>query len=187
MKDIFQLLFAVLILFPSTCIFAQHTESDYVNLIVKELGGEREVSVQSGRVDILNNQYAIEVDWANKWKQSIGQALWYAQQTNKKAGIVLILRDKKDYKYFIQLSSTLSTFGLADRVRVWNYPNDFKNIPSFTPQRLLPSQEEIDEAGNYWITTSSQVRHNSGCRYYKSTRGKVGGSNDGRACKKCGG
>lgn len=42
--------------------------------------------------------------------------------------------------------------------------------------------------GPYWLNTSSNVRHNSGCRYYKkSTAGKACGPNDGKACGICGG
>jgi len=69
--------------FSLTCP-AQY-ESDYVREIVKYLGGEREVSVTSGRVDILNDTHAIEVEFANKWKNSIGQSLWYSQQTGLKS------------------------------------------------------------------------------------------------------
>ena len=30
---------------------------------------------KNGRVDIVTDEYAIEVEWANNWKHSIGQAL----------------------------------------------------------------------------------------------------------------
>lgn len=69
---------------------AQPFESDYLPLINSYFNGQREVSVISGRVDILTDEYAIEVEIDNHWKQSIGQSLWYALQTNRKAGIVLI-------------------------------------------------------------------------------------------------
>ena len=104
--------FIILQLCLSLTCYAQY-ESDYVREIVKHLGGEREVSVTSGRVDILNETHTIEVEFANKWKNSIGQSLWYSQQTEKMPGIVLILKSKYDYKYYIQLNSTLATFGLT--------------------------------------------------------------------------
>lgn len=55
-----------------------------------------------------------------------------------------------------------------------------KNAPtSATPQAA--------STGNYWLTTSSGVRHNSKCRYYKTSKGRPCGPNEGRPCKKCGG
>lgn len=42
-------------------------------------------------------------------------------------------------------------------------------------------------AQSHWITTSSGVRHNSGCRYYRNSKGRPCGPGDGRACKICGG
>jgi DNA/RNA endonuclease G (NUC1) len=39
----------------------------------------------------------------------------------------------------------------------------------------------------HWISSSSGVRHNDGCRWFKKSRGKLGESTDGRPCKNCGG
>jgi endonuclease YncB( thermonuclease family) len=41
--------------------------------------------------------------------------------------------------------------------------------------------------GGYWITISSGVRHNSGCRWYHNSNGRECGPSEGRACKICGG
>ena len=46
------------------------------------------------RCDILTDTHAIEVDFADKWAEAIGQSLNYAMQTGKKAGIVLVLKDE---------------------------------------------------------------------------------------------
>ena len=104
---------------------AQRSEADYSELINLELQGRREVTVTSGRVDILTDTHAFEVEWANKWKHAIGQALWYGLQTTTKPGIVLIMRDNNDYKYYIQLNTALEYAGLQDRIEVLLYPRDF--------------------------------------------------------------
>jgi hypothetical protein len=44
-----------------------------------------------------------------------------------------------------------------------------------------------DKTKSYWLTTSTQVRHNSSCRYYQKSKGKPCGPNDGKPCKICGG
>ena len=121
-----RLIFIVLTLGISLQTYAQQSESDFVKLIHAELGGQREVSVTSGYVDLLTDDLAIEVDFASKWKEAIGQSLWYGLQTNRQPAIVLIKRRKTDQKYVIQLGSALEYAGLANRVRVLIWPDDFK-------------------------------------------------------------
>ena len=156
------------------------SEATYANLINQTLRGEREHKVTSGRVDILTNEYAIEVERADKWKQSIGQALWYGLQTSRQPGIVLILEEPADYKYYIQLNTALDYGGLDDHIRVWRYPDDFPDAPT-------TYESPVEAVPGYWLTVSSGVRHNSGCSYYRSTRGKACAADAGRACKRCGG
>jgi hypothetical protein len=54
----------------------------------------------------------VEVDFASKFYEAIGQALYYSLQTGKKGGIVLILEDKSDYKYWLRLNSVIQHFNL---------------------------------------------------------------------------
>ena len=43
----------------------------------------------------MTSCHAVEFDFANKWAESIGQALHYQYMTGKKAMVVLILEDPK--------------------------------------------------------------------------------------------
>ncbi len=43
------------------------------------------------RVDCLTKKHAVEFDFANKWHESIGQALHYGLMTKRKPMVVLIL------------------------------------------------------------------------------------------------
>jgi hypothetical protein len=56
-------------------LFSQKYEKDFRNLIHQKLGGQKEVTVSGGRVDILTDEYAIEVDFAKKWKESISGSI----------------------------------------------------------------------------------------------------------------
>ena len=47
------------------------------------------------RVDCLTDTHAVEFDFANKWHESIGQALHYSVMTGKRAKVVLILDEPK--------------------------------------------------------------------------------------------
>lgn len=51
------------------------------------------------RVDCLTKDYAIEFDFAKKWAESVGQALYYAEMTHKKPAVVLILQNLADMRY----------------------------------------------------------------------------------------
>ena len=55
------------------------------------------------RCDILTDTYAIEVDFADKWSEAIRQSLNYATQTGKKAGIVLVRKDRGVEKHLERL------------------------------------------------------------------------------------
>ncbi len=46
------------------------------------------------RVDLLSPTHAIEVDYAKKWAEACGQALYYATLTRRKPGIILLVDDR---------------------------------------------------------------------------------------------
>ena len=53
-----------------------HKESYYQNIFCDKMGGKTEVVLKDRtRIDCLTDKYAIEVDFANKWAESIGQSL----------------------------------------------------------------------------------------------------------------
>jgi hypothetical protein len=66
-------------------------ESWYQARAAAALKGIREVEVDHGRVDVLTVTHAIEVERLEKFKEGIGQALWYSWQTRRKPGLILIL------------------------------------------------------------------------------------------------
>jgi hypothetical protein len=44
-----------------------------------------------------------------------------------------------------------------------------------------------DQPKSYWLTSSTNTRHNNNCRYYQKSKGQSCGPNDGKPCKICGG
>ena len=64
-----------------------------------EFGRKEAVLWDMTRVDCLTKDYAIEFDFANKWAESVGQSLYYAEMTKKKPTVVLILTKLTDMKY----------------------------------------------------------------------------------------
>jgi len=84
-----------------------HKEKVYQEHFCKQLGGITEYRLQDKtRVDCLVKEYAIEVDFAQKWAESIGQSLYYASQTSRKPAVLLIMEDqKKELKYLRRLEN----------------------------------------------------------------------------------
>jgi len=108
-------------------VASSQTEAQYSDYIQSLIGGQREVSVPSGRVDLLTKEYAFEIQGAAKWKVSIGQSLGYALNTNKKLGIILLLKSESEFKCAHKLNSALQYAGLdSSIVLVYIYPNDFQ-------------------------------------------------------------
>ncbi len=50
------------------------------------------------RPDILWQQYAIEVDWAAKWAEGIGQSLYYGKVKGKQPVTLLLTKEGRDWK-----------------------------------------------------------------------------------------
>lgn len=72
----------------------EHNEESYQQAWCDAHGGVMEYENSDfTRVDCLTKTHAVEFDFANKWHESIGQALHYATMTGKKAKVVLILDD----------------------------------------------------------------------------------------------
>lgn len=78
------------------------------------------------RVDCLLPTMAVEFDFANKWAECIGQALYYGQKTKRTPACVLITENpEKDFKYVRRL-----------RYTVYNK----KKIPEFKTYTIKPEQ-----------------------------------------------
>ena len=86
-----------------------YKESDYQTIFLEYVNGHEEVVLDDrSRVDIITNEHAIEIDYANKWAEAVGQSLFYALKTNKKPGIVLILKDNKNNNNYIKRTKLVS-------------------------------------------------------------------------------
>lgn len=176
------------------------SESIYTYEINTELGGQLEVSVPSGRVDILTETHAFEVEMASKWKEAIGQALWYGLQTDRQAGVILIKRTAKEFKFVQQLQSTLDHAGLAGKVEVRVYPDDFplaaaahryEEVPTelhaLQGERNKSSSIDAKDKTDHWLTKNSKKRHNKHCSIYEKSKGRYCAPDEGIPAGCCGG
>ncbi len=91
---------------------AKHDEKYYQTKMCNEFEGNMEyVLLDKARVDCLTSEYAIEVDFAKKWAEGIGQSLYYADVTGKKPAIGLIVGDG-DEKYLKRINRVADKFDI---------------------------------------------------------------------------
>lgn len=85
------------------------TEKTYQANWCNARGGIMEYKLNDNtRVDCLLPTMAVEVDFAPKWAECIGQALYYGQKTNRVPACVLIIENpEKDLKYLKRLRYTV--------------------------------------------------------------------------------
>jgi len=103
-----------LLLFPALAAADHlHPEKYYQRIWCDNQGGQTEYRLpDKTRCDCLTDSHAVEVDFAVKWYEALGQSLYYSMQTGKRAGILLIIESDKDLKYWIRLNSTIQHFDL---------------------------------------------------------------------------
>ena len=113
MKKIVLAIVVIMVSFTAANAEQKHPEQWYQDKWCAEHKGTAEAVLFDGtRCDCLTVKHAIEFDFGRKWSEAIGQSLYYAIQTGKKAGVVLILEDIADYKYFVRLNTTIDHFNL---------------------------------------------------------------------------
>lgn len=97
--------FIGIIVAATVCVCAatpliHRTEAFYQEKFAKEVGGTREVVLDDGtRIDIATQTEAIEVEFAHKFYEAIGQSLHYAVKTGKNPVIWLIVENQGEEKY----------------------------------------------------------------------------------------
>jgi len=116
-KQLLSILLIIVSLFILGCVekekkYKKHTEKYYQSKFCKNLGGIMEFRLRDKtRVDCLTDKYAIEVDFAKKWAEGIGQSLYYAIMTKRKPAVALIV-SKKDKRYIKRLEKVAKKLGI---------------------------------------------------------------------------
>ena len=91
-----------------------HKERYYQKVFCSKVHGQLEYQLKDGtRIDCLTSTYAFEVDFGRKAFESVGQALYYALMTDRKAGIVLIQETKRDNRYIGRIKKLAKALGIT--------------------------------------------------------------------------
>lgn len=90
-----------------------HPEKYYQQKWCDEQGGQTEVVLPDRtRIDCLTETHAIEVDFANKWAESIGQSLHYARMTGKQPGVLMIIESESEMKHLNRIQPLADQAGI---------------------------------------------------------------------------
>ena len=90
---------------------AAETESDYRDRLCA--GMQMEVAMPNGtRADCMTDRLAIEIDWAHKWAEAIGQSMNYSAVTGHLPAVILICKRGTEAKClnWSLLTSETSTY-----------------------------------------------------------------------------
>ena len=123
MKTALIIIIVIIFILPAPILAKrEHPEKWYQQKWCEAQKGRVEVVLSDGtRCDCLTDTHAIEFDFGSGWAEAVGQSAYYAIQTGKKAGIVLILETMKDRKYWIRLNTTIEHFSLP--IDTWSIGN----------------------------------------------------------------
>ncbi len=107
---------AITMLFISTDATAAHlkAEKEYQQEWCSSHGGVQEFQLNDrSRVDCLTDEFAVEVEFASKWPEAVGQALYYALMTGRKPGIVLIMEyPDREKKFYDRIRTVCDSYGI---------------------------------------------------------------------------
>lgn len=88
------------------------TENEHSDKLAEKYNALREVVLwDKSRVDLANNEYVIEVDFAHKWTEAIGQALYYSIADGRKPA-VLLLWSPGDERYIYRCQAVCAKYGI---------------------------------------------------------------------------
>lgn len=110
-----------LVLFSIT-IFSQTKlkEKYYQEAFADLMEGKTEVLLNDRtRVDVMTDTHVFEVDFAEKWAESIGQALHYQGMTGKQAGVLLVIKGYQQEDSLDKLMGVAAKHGIE--VWIWDY------------------------------------------------------------------
>ena len=89
-------------------------EKEYQKVFCSKVNGQLEYTLPDHtRVDCQTHTYSFEVDFGHKAFEAVGQALYYAMMTGKKAGMVLIQETKADNRYIGRIKPLARKYNIS--------------------------------------------------------------------------
>lgn len=141
-----RLIIAVFLLLCLAAFAAAETEVEICRRLAPKYGARTEVRLpDAARVDLLTDTEAIEVDYAKKWAEAIGQSLYYGLATGKKPAIILLTRDtNRDRKAIFRCTAVCQRYAIHLYIeRLIETPRRHatdNRVPSGCPGNVCPTK-----------------------------------------------
>ena len=87
-------------------------ERVYQDAWCKGKGATEVVMSDRTRIDCLTSTHAVEMDFADKWAESIGQSLGYAVMSGRRAGVALIVEKPSHKAKWNKLNTVIKEMNL---------------------------------------------------------------------------
>lgn len=99
---------------PSDIAGGVHNEVEQTRRLAAKYSAKTEVMLEDRtRCDLVNNEYAIEVEYPKKWAESIGQSLYYALQLHRKPAVLYLISDaEKEQRYLRRANLVAAQYGI---------------------------------------------------------------------------
>jgi len=89
------------------------TELEACQRLATKYDAQAEVVLwDKSRVDLLSDTHAIEVDWAKKHYEAVGQATWYAMVTGRRPAVLLLVRRWEDWRHVLRCFAICYRLGI---------------------------------------------------------------------------
>jgi hypothetical protein len=115
------------LLIGSVFVHALENEDYYNRQFCKEESGQAEYRLPDlSRIDCLTDTHAFEADWADGLKvyESIGQSLYYAAETGKQPGILLLIRKNDSDKHIRKVRRVIERWKLPIKLVIIDVRNN---------------------------------------------------------------
>ncbi|MDF1588856.1 MAG: hypothetical protein P1P93_06820 [Gammaproteobacteria bacterium] len=76
-------------------------EKEWTDALANSIKGQPEVQVDRGRVDVMTDFYAIELDFIKKWHEGLGQAIHYGDES-KRIGVLALIDETYSHEQDLQ-------------------------------------------------------------------------------------
>ena len=118
----------IIVALPNSALAEHWDERDYQRALCAGMRTEVLLPNAGGRADCSNDTHIIEVDWADKFKEGVGQVLTYAMKSNLIPGLILICRrsEASCLQHALNAEETLSAIGFE--AVVWRCGHDARSL-----------------------------------------------------------
>jgi len=117
------------------------SKSDWhVAFNTQQTKGRMEVRLSDSRIDILTEDYAIEVDRVSKYLEGINQALRYAEASGRKPGLALYIDGDPDALELLIKAKALCE---ESKIRFW-FINEYVSINDLVRQKGVAAPSLVD-------------------------------------------